>query len=254
MVANLEECHYIKTILNLDIMIAMRGMGSFKDWSDREISLYSNHVLEGFLARKNKVTFASIVLFFKMWRARLYPCNPNTYGVNPLAILDTFDVFCQWQKEQVAVDAQRNTEGLLSMGARSQHIAQTLKNAPQHIKQAFIDMRIRLEEKERGDKEKPYAKTANLDFQKKRLFNCLLMMGMPKKECEAQFSAVIKNLGNVDGDGLKAEIDKMFPPNEGHLGAVPRFGYIDQDCTKSAVTFADGDNRFYKINSGEIDL
>lgn len=96
----------IKAIIGKEVLEAIRVMGSAKNWSDNELLWVCNNITDGLLARAKFVSLSTVLLFFKMRRAMLFPCDKPTFGMQPTVILQNFNEFIEWQKAHVA-DAER---------------------------------------------------------------------------------------------------------------------------------------------------
>lgn len=199
-----NEQGIVKKILLLEIGMAVRSMGNAKDWNNQDITMYISQVLDGFVVRFNKYSFASMLLFFKMRRARIEPCNTNTFGVNPMAILDEFNAFIEWQRTKVA-ESKRETGKSL----RSDDLTKCLKDAPIHIQQGFANMKDRIA---KLDKEKKQAakKKAQMDFQVRRLQNILYMDMQDKAASEKRTIELLKAWQPKNAEDLKNMIDEAF--------------------------------------------
>lgn len=198
-----EEQAIAEAILLAEIGIAVRSMGSGKDWSEGEIKMYCNQVLQGFLARKS-LSFASALLFFKIRRAKLAPLTKPTYGLNPTTILDELNVFLEWQKEQVLISTQK---------AQKESYVGNYLPADQ-IALMVADMRYKLEicEKQQCEKAK---ETRARNIQIKRLVGVLLLQAkgdnyqQKLQNAEALCQKTLREWGAITAEQLKEKIDAI---------------------------------------------
>lgn len=253
-----DEWAMVNSILTIEISMLIRSMGAAKDFSNEDIKFMSKQVLDGFMARQALCSFASVILFFKMCRARIAPCNPTWYGVNPIAILDTFDQFLAWQKEQVAQAETKNPNGHLSNAARGQSLAKCLQNAPDSVKMRHAEVMANLKriEKEQKSKGKTRAsmqvqviRLTSYFIEKHRAENLHGAFELVKAAAEKSVKEFLSfhELTDADGNRLKELLDEMMP-ERGEQGRAS-VGYTDPQCKNMVVDM--GGNGHYKINSNQ---
>jgi hypothetical protein len=246
-----EELPYIEEILKSEILIALRSMGNAKDYKKEELNLLANQVLDGFLVRGNTMSFASMLLFFKMRRNKQAPLNNISFGVKPEAVLDDLNTFIDWQRKQVAEAMTKNPDKHLTLTQRSSALAGSLANAPYHIQKGFQDMKQRLKDLEKAKKAEKKS-FADMRLQVARLIALLMYEYKNKEAAEKRCAELLKAWQPKTGLELKQYIDEDYPqqPKEQKQDLSLSVGYADEACTQMKVQVK-GHNGAHKIDSDE---
>ena len=244
-----QELGIIEQILKAEISIAIRSMGSAKDFNTKELMLFINQILDAFLVRGNTMSFASMLLFFKMRRSKQSPLDNVQFGVKPDAILDDLNTFIAWQRQKVAEAQASNPNKHLSLTQRSNAIAGSLAAAPLETQIAFQEMKKRLTELEKSQKNNKQH-FARMKIQQARLEALLYLELNSIEKAKERAIQLLAAWQPRDGNELKALIDEHYPTAKSAKDLSLSVGYADEDCTQLKVQVK-GHDGTYKINSNK---
>ena len=244
-----EELSIIEDILLAEITIAIRSMGNAKDYKEGELTLFINQVLDAFLVRGNTMSFASMLLFFKMRRNKQAPLNNVQYGVKPDAILDDLNAFIDWQRQKVTEAQANNPNKHLTLTQRSSALAGSLAAAPIETQIAFQEMKHRLANLEKQHKQEKQH-FARMKVQESRLESLIYLECQNMAKAKERAKQLLAAWQPSNGNELKQLIDEHYPKDAAVKNLSISVGYADEACTVTKV-HVQGHSGSYKINSDQ---